>query len=327
MWYREHIGGGRCRWWTPGGRPRPGMILITPLPGPDHAQAGLGHPAVPGIESAVVDEQGNAVAAGGGGYLVLRKPWPAMLRDDYGDAERYREDVLVAFPGMYFTGDGARRDEDGYFWLLGRVDDVMNVVRAPVSAPWRSRARWSTTRRWPRRRSSGSDAEIKGQAIAAFVTLQGRPGGRRRRCWRRAQRARGQEDRRDRQAGRRSCSPPSCPRPARGKIMRRLLRDVAEKRPWATPRRWPTRPWSRRSRNAQPKTPPRRSRRRPRARPPRTSCCAGPRRSSGIARTGLGFTQSLYEQERFEEVLKVAADIRAAVDRRARGRGARSTSG
>ena len=100
----------------------------------------------------MVDEQGNTVPLGGGGYLVLKRPWPAMARTIWGDPERYVEQYWSRFPGIYFTGDGAKRDEDGYFWLLGRVDDVLNVARATGSARWRSRARWSATRRWPRRR-------------------------------------------------------------------------------------------------------------------------------------------------------------------------------
>jgi len=128
LWYHEHIGGGKTpivdTWW----QTETGQILITPLPGVTTTKPGSATFPFPGIEADIVDGAGNSVPLGGGGYLVLKRPWPAMLRGIYGDPERYKETYWNRFPGMYFAGDGAKRDEDGYFWLLGRVDDVMNVA-------------------------------------------------------------------------------------------------------------------------------------------------------------------------------------------------------
>jgi acetyl-CoA synthetase len=127
LWYREHIGGGTApvvdTWW----QTETGQILITPLPGVTTTKPGSATFPFPGIDADIVDGEGKSVPFGGGGYLVLKRPWPAMLRGIYGDPERYRQTYWSRFPGMYFAGDGAKRDEDGYFWLLGRVDDVMNV--------------------------------------------------------------------------------------------------------------------------------------------------------------------------------------------------------
>ena len=127
LWYRKHIGGDKApvvdTWW----QTETGQILITPLPGVTTTKPGSATFPFPGIKADVVDGDGNSVPFGGGGYLVLKRPWPAMLRGIYGDPERYKQTYWSRFPGMYFAGDGAKRDEDGYFWLLGRVDDVMNV--------------------------------------------------------------------------------------------------------------------------------------------------------------------------------------------------------
>jgi len=169
VWYRDHIGGGRCpvvdTWW----QTETGMILITPLPGITTLKPGSATLPFPGVEADVVDEQGNSVGLGRGGYLVLRRPWPAMMRTIWGDPDRYVETYWSRFPGAYFTGDGARRDENGYFWLMGRVDDVLNVAghrigtmeveSALVSHPSVAEAA-----------VIGITDEIKGQAIAAFVT-------------------------------------------------------------------------------------------------------------------------------------------------------------
>jgi acetyl-CoA synthetase len=169
VWYHAHIGGGRCpvvdTWW----QTETGMILITPLPGLTTLKPGSATLPFPGIEADVVDEQGASVGLGRGGYLVLRRPWPAMMRTIWGDPDRYVQTYWSRFPGAYFTGDGARRDEDGYFWLMGRVDDVLNVAghrigtmeveSALVSHPSVAEAA-----------VIGITDEIKGQAIAAFVT-------------------------------------------------------------------------------------------------------------------------------------------------------------
>ena len=169
VWYQEHVGGGRCpvvdTWW----QTETGMILITPLPGVTTTKPGSATMPFPGIEADVVDEQGNSVPLGRGGYLVLRRPWPAMMRTIWGDPDRYVQTYWSRFPGTYFTGDGARRDDEGYFWLMGRVDDVLNVAghrigtmeveSALVSHPAVAEAA-----------VIGITDEIKGQAIAAFVT-------------------------------------------------------------------------------------------------------------------------------------------------------------
>jgi acetyl-CoA synthetase len=171
LWYREHIGGGQApivdTWW----QTETGSILISPLPGVTTTKPGSATFAMPGIGAEIVDGAGNPVASGGGGYLVLTRPWPAMLRGIYGDPQRYRETYWSRFPGMYFTGDGAKRDEDGYFWLLGRVDDVMNVAghrlstieveSALVDHPSVAEAA-----------VVGKSDEVSGQAIFAFVTLK-----------------------------------------------------------------------------------------------------------------------------------------------------------
>jgi acetyl-CoA synthetase len=133
LWYHEHVGGGRTpivdTWW----QTETGMIMITPLPGVTTTKPGSATFPFPGVEADVVDGEGKSVPFGGGGYLVLKRPWPAMLRGIYGDPERYKQTYWSRFPGMYFAGDGAKRDRDGYFWLLGRVDDVMNVSGHRIS--------------------------------------------------------------------------------------------------------------------------------------------------------------------------------------------------
>ncbi len=133
LWYHEHIGRSRCpivdTWW----QTETGQILITPLPGVTATKPGSATFPFPGIEADVVDASGRSVPPGEGGYLVLRRPWPGMLRGIYGDPERYRATYWSRFPGVYFAGDGARRDQDGYYWLLGRVDDVMNVAGHRIS--------------------------------------------------------------------------------------------------------------------------------------------------------------------------------------------------
>src|SRR5207237_3965826 len=132
-WCREHIGADRTpvvdTWW----QTETGMILINPLPGVTTLKPGSATKPFPGIDAAVYDEQGNEVGPGGGGYLVLRRPWPAMLRGSYKDDERYRETYWSRYPDTYFAGDGARIAEEGDFWLLGRVDDVMNVSGDRIS--------------------------------------------------------------------------------------------------------------------------------------------------------------------------------------------------
>jgi acetyl-CoA synthetase len=133
VWYWQHIGGGNCpvvdTWW----QTETGCILISPLPGATTLKPGSATFPLPGVGADVVDDQGNPVPIPGGGYLVLTRPWPAMLRGIWGDPERYRDTYWSRFPGKYFAGDGAKRDEEGYYWLLGRVDDVMLVSGHNIS--------------------------------------------------------------------------------------------------------------------------------------------------------------------------------------------------
>jgi len=228
LWYRAHIGGGRTpvvdTWW----QTETGSILISPLPGVTTTKPGSATHPMPGIGAEIVDGAGNPVPPGGGGYLVLTRPWPSMLRGIYGDPERYRQTYWSRFPGLYFAGDGAKRDEDGCFWLLGRVDDVMNVAghrlstieveSALVDHPSVAEAA-----------VVGKTDEISGQAIFAFVTLRA-----------------GQEPSdalalqlREHVAyvigpiarPKYLLFTPDLPKTRSGKIMRRLLRDIAEGRP------------------------------------------------------------------------------------------------
>jgi acetyl-CoA synthetase len=227
LWYQKHIGGGRCpivdTWW----QTETGMILITPLPGVTETKPGSATFPFPGIAADVVDSNGQSVPLGQGGYLVLKRPWPAMLRGIYGDPERYQATYWSRFPGMYFAGDGAKRDTDGYYWLLGRVDDVMNVAghristieveSALVDHPTVAEAA-----------VVGKSDPVSGQAIFAFVIT------------------RAGVDTTDelahelREHVAKVIGPiarpkyllftPDLPKTRSGKIMRRLLRDVAEGR-------------------------------------------------------------------------------------------------
>ena len=128
IWYQQKIGRGRCpivdTWW----QTETCAILITPLPGAIPTKPGSATLPFFGVVPAVVDEKGKEVGANVGGKLIIRRPWPAMLRTIYGDKERYRKQYWSEFKGKYLTGDGARRDEDGYFWIVGRIDDVLNVA-------------------------------------------------------------------------------------------------------------------------------------------------------------------------------------------------------
>jgi len=227
VWYHRYIGGERCpvvdTWW----QTETGTILISPLPGVTSLKPGSATHPLPGISAEVVDESGKPVGANEGGYLVLTRPWPAMLRGIYGDPERYQHQYWDRFPGRYFTGDGAKRDQDGYFWLLGRVDDVINVAghrigtmeveSALVDHPTVAEAA-----------VIGVSHDIKGQAIAAFVTLkEGHPAS--------AAAVETLKDHVVRKIG--AIARPDqilftaeLPKTRSGKIMRRLLRDVAEGR-------------------------------------------------------------------------------------------------
>ncbi len=170
IWYREHIGGGRCpivdTWW----QTETGGIMITPLPGVTTTKPGSATVPFPGISAELVDASGRKLERGGG-FLTLTEPWPGMLRTIYGDDERYQQTYWSRFPGRYFAGDGAKLDDEGYWWILGRVDDVLNVAghrigtmeveSALVDHPAVAEAA-----------VVGKTHELKGQALAAFVTLK-----------------------------------------------------------------------------------------------------------------------------------------------------------
>ncbi len=231
IWYRDNIGAGTCpivdTWW----QTETGAIMATPLPGITATKPGAAMRAFPGISIDVVDNEGNSVGNGEGGYLVITQPWPSMTRGIYGDPERFKETYWSRFPGKYFAGDGAKRDDDGDIWLLGRVDDVMNisghrlstteVEHALVGHPAVAEAA-----------VVGASDDLTGQAIVAFVTLK----------------LSADEQMKDqapiieelRQHVSKVISPiarprqiiltPELPKTRSGKIMRRLLRDVAENR-------------------------------------------------------------------------------------------------
>jgi len=170
MWYHENIGGGRCpivdTWW----QTETGMIMVTPLPGLTETTPGSATKPFPGVEVDVVDEQGNSVPVGGG-YLVIKSPWPAMLRGIYGDAERYVQQYWSKWDGIYFTSDGAKRDENGNIWVLGRVDDVLNVAGHRIGT-MEVESALVDHECVAEAAVVGIDDELKGQAIVAFVTLK-----------------------------------------------------------------------------------------------------------------------------------------------------------
>jgi len=231
IWYARHIGGGRCpvvdTWW----QTETGGIMITPLPGLTTTKPGAAMQAFPGVSVDVVDHDGNSVGNGEGGLLVITRPWPGMLRGIWGDPDRYVETYWSRFEGRYFAGDGAKRDEDGDLWLLGRVDDVMNisghrlstaeVEHALVGHPAVAEAA-----------VVGASDDTTGQAIVAFVTLKA------------AREVQGDDaqalikELREHIADvispiakpRQIIFTPDLPKTRSGKIMRRLLRDVAEQR-------------------------------------------------------------------------------------------------
>ncbi|MFN8021622.1 MAG: acetate--CoA ligase [Acidimicrobiales bacterium] len=223
MWYHEHIGGGRCpivdTWW----QTETGGVMISPLPGATTTKPGSATFPLPGIGAELVDENGEHVERGGG-YLTLTRPWPSMLRGIWGDPERYRETYWSRFDGRYFAGDGAKLDDDGYLWLLGRVDDVMNVSGHRISTTEVESALVAHPS-VAEAAVVGANDPTTGQAIIAYVTLRG-----------------GAEV--DEQALRNFVGDeighiakpktiyftPDLPKTRSGKIMRRLLRDVAEGR-------------------------------------------------------------------------------------------------
>jgi acetyl-CoA synthetase len=171
MWYREVIGHDRCpivdTWW----QTETGHIMISPLPGAVAAKPGSATRPIPGVVPAIVDMNGNPVPDGSGGFLVITKPWPGMLRTIYGDPDRYVRQYWSQIPGCYFTGDGARKDKDGYFWIMGRVDDVINVSGHRLSTMEVESALVAHDK-VAEAAVVGRPDELKGQAISAFVTLE-----------------------------------------------------------------------------------------------------------------------------------------------------------
>ncbi len=228
LWYHEVIGGGRCpivdTWWMT----ETGMILITPLPGITTTKPGSATFPFPGVAADVVDEEGKSVALGGAGYLVITRPWPAMMRGIYKDDARYRDTYWSRFPGRFFAGDGARRDADGYFWLMGRVDDVMKISGHRISTTEVESALVSHSA-VAEAAVIGREDPVTGQAIFAFVTLRGgKDGGEplSRELREHVVRTIGSIAR-----PKTIMFTPELPKTRSGKIMRRLLRDIANGQP------------------------------------------------------------------------------------------------
>ena len=231
MWYRKNVGRDHCpivdTWW----QTETGGILITPLPGVTATKPGAAMTPFPGVSAAVVDNDGQPVGNGEGGYLVITEPWPGMLRGIWGDSERYRETYWSRFPGYYFAGDGAKLDDDGDIWLLGRVDDVMNISGHRISTTEVEHALVGHPSVAEAAVVGANDATT-GQAIVAFVTVKGSVGD---------DPAAGERlvvelrDHVAREIGpiakpRQILLTPELPKTRSGKIMRRLLRDVADNR-------------------------------------------------------------------------------------------------
>jgi acetyl-CoA synthetase len=224
MWYREVIGGGRCpivdTWW----QTETGGIMISPLPGATPTKPGSATRPLPGVDAAVMTKRGEPVEDGMGGYLVIRRPWPSMLRTIWGDDERYRKTYFGEIEGAYFAGDGARRDRDGYFWIMGRVDDVINVSGHRLGTMEIESALVSHEA-VAEAAVVGRPDELKGQGIVAFVTLEGS---------RQAADELKEELRRHVQREIGALAKPdeirftdALPKTRSGKIMRRLLREIA----------------------------------------------------------------------------------------------------
>src|SRR5205823_11658220 len=172
IWYHTVIGGTRCpivdTWW----QTETGMIMIAPLPGAIATKPASCTRPVPGVAAAIVDKQGRTLPANQGGLLVIQKPWPAMLRTIYGDDERYRQQYWSNVPHAYFTADGARQDQDGYFWIMGRVDDVLNVAGHRLST-MEVESALVHHEKVAEAAVVGKPDDIKGEGISCFVTLIG----------------------------------------------------------------------------------------------------------------------------------------------------------
>jgi acetyl-CoA synthetase len=227
MWYHRVIGGGRCpivdTWW----QTETGGILITPLPGAVATRPGSATLPFPGIDAAVLDESGREVEPPAGGYLAIRRPWPGMLRGIWGDPQRYRDTYWRRWPNVYFPGDGAHRDDRGYFWIMGRIDDVMNVSGHRIGT-MEVESAIVAHERVAEAAVVGRPDELTGTAIVAFVTPRaGTPAG--------SEFAQAIREHVARQIG--PIAKPAdvrfteaLPKTRSGKIMRRLLRDIASGR-------------------------------------------------------------------------------------------------
>jgi acetyl-CoA synthetase len=231
MWYRTYIGGGSTpvvdTWW----QTETGAIMISPLPGVTATKPGAAMQPFPGISADVVDNDGVPVPNGGGGYLVITEPWPSMLRGIWGDPQRYKDTYWSRFEGVYFAGDGAKKDDDGDLWLLGRVDDVMNVSGHRISTTEVEHALVGHPAVAEAAVVGAADA-MTGQAIVAFVTPRGSVAEDETRGDQFVQSLRNHVAK---EIGpiakpRQILVTPELPKTRSGKIMRRLLRDIAEKR-------------------------------------------------------------------------------------------------
>ena len=229
MWYREVIGGNRCpivdTWW----QTETGAIMISPLPGVTATKPGSAMRPLPGISAKVVDETAHEVGKGHGGYLILDKPWPSMLRGVWGEPERYQETYWSRYQDVYFAGDGAKLDTDGAYWLLGRVDDVMNVSGHRISTTEVESALVSHEEVAEAAVVGANDA-MTGQAIVAFVILRGGIDHTKGEALINALKAHVVKEIGAIARPRQILVVNELPKTRSGKIMRRLLRDVAENR-------------------------------------------------------------------------------------------------
>jgi acetyl-CoA synthetase len=227
IWYQEHIGGGRCpvvdTWW----QTETGAIMISPLPGITTLKPGSATKPFPGVYADIVNDKGESVPLGGGGYIVLTKPWPSMLRGIYGDDDRYVQTYWSKFAHRYLAGDGCKRDEEGDYWFMGRIDDVMNVSGHRISTTEVESALVDHPD-VAEAAVTGKLDDITGQAICAFVTLKSHANGSPELA----------DELREHVAEKlgKFCRPKyltftqELPKTRSGKIMRRLLRDIAEGR-------------------------------------------------------------------------------------------------
>ena len=227
VWYWQHIGGGNCpvvdTWW----QTETGSIMIAPLPGLTTLKPGSATHPFPGIDAEILDEAGHPVGPGGGGYLTIKRPWPSMLRNVYGDPQRFIETYWSRYDGIYFTADGAKLDDDGYFWLLGRVDDVINVSGHRIGTMEVESALVDNLK-VAEAACIGKDHAVKGQAIVAFVTLKEQVGMSEEVITELKAHVAGKIGPMARPDDIYFAA--ELPKTRSGKIMRRLLRDVAEGR-------------------------------------------------------------------------------------------------